>query len=121
MGFSSDPSTEGPFKALFMTFGHVRHVRMSPADQDQGDAEPHAPYVNGGAKPDQWGFIDVAFVINTFAHRILGWRVSRTAHASFVLDTQEQALHGRRPIQDDGLVHHSERNVQRVEVVVATP
>ena len=43
------------------------------------------------------GFVYVAFVIDTFARRIVGWRVSRTAHASFVLDALEQALHERRP------------------------
>jgi transposase InsO family protein len=50
----------------------------------------------------------VAFVIDAFARRIVGWRVSRTAHAGFVLDALEQALHERRPVGDGGLVHHSD-------------
>ena len=54
----------------------------------------------------------MAFVIDAFARRIVGWRVSRTAHASFVLDALEQALHQRRPIRDGGLVHHSDRGSQ---------
>jgi len=54
------------------------------------------------------GFVYVAFVIDTFARRIVSWRVSRTAHASFVLDALEQALHDRRPIHRGGLVHHSD-------------
>ena len=58
------------------------------------------------------GFVYVAFVIDAFARRIVGWRVSRTAHASFVLDALEQALHQRRPVRDDGLVHHSDRGSQ---------
>jgi len=33
----------------------------------------------------------------TYARRIVGWRASRTAHAGFVLDALEQALHERRP------------------------
>jgi putative transposase len=53
------------------------------------------------------GFVYVAFVIDAYARRIVGWRVSRTAHASFVLDALEQALHER-----GGLVHHSDRGVQ---------
>ena len=44
------------------------------------------------------GFVYVAFVIDAYARRIVGWRVSRTAHASFVLDALEQALHERRPV-----------------------
>src|SRR5204863_187157 len=43
------------------------------------------------------GFVYVAFVIDAFARRIVGWRVSRTAHAGFVLDALE------RPCMSDGL------------------
>ena len=45
------------------------------------------------------GFVYVAFVIDAFARRIVGWRVSRTATAGFVLDALEQALHARRPVE----------------------
>ena len=62
------------------------------------------------------GFVYVAFVIDAYARRIVGWRVSRTAHASFVLDALEQALHERRPVQGGGLVHHSDRRVQYVSI-----
>jgi len=58
------------------------------------------------------GFVYVAFVIDAFARRIVGWRASRTAHAGFVLDALDQALHDRRPIHRGGLVHHSDRGVQ---------
>ena len=58
------------------------------------------------------GFVYGAFVIDAFARRIVGWRVSRTAHAGFVLDALEQALHARRPVQGGGLVHHSDRGGQ---------
>ena len=54
------------------------------------------------------GFVYVAFVIDAYARRIVGWRGSRTAHASLVLDALEQALHERRPVQGGGLVHHSD-------------
>ena len=62
------------------------------------------------------GFVYVAFVIDAFARRIVGWRVSRTAHASFVLDALDQALHDRRPVHRGGLVHHSDRGVQYVSI-----
>ena len=61
------------------------------------------------------GFVYVAFVIDAFARRIVGWRVSRTATAGFVLDALEQALHARRPVEG-GLVHHSDRGVQYVSI-----
>ena len=57
------------------------------------------------------GFVYAAFVIDVFARRIVGWRVSRTAHAGFVLDALEQALHDRRPAKG-GLTHHSDRGGQ---------
>ena len=66
------------------------------------------------------GFVYVAFVIDAYARRIVGWRVSRTAHASFVLDALEQALHDRRPAHRGGLVHHS-RPRHRNTSAFATP
>jgi putative transposase len=62
------------------------------------------------------GFVYVAFVIDTFARRIVGWRVSRNAQAGFVLDALEQALHDRRPVQGAGLVHHSDRGGQYLSI-----
>ena len=61
------------------------------------------------------GFVYVAFVIDVFARRIVGWRVSRTARAGFVLDALEQALHDRRPAKG-GLIHHSDRGGQYVSI-----
>jgi putative transposase len=62
------------------------------------------------------GFVYVAFVNDAYARRIVGWRASRTAHAGFVLDALEQALHDRKPVQRGGLVHHSDRGVQYVSI-----
>ena len=62
------------------------------------------------------GFVYLAFIIDAFARRIVGWRVSRAAQASFVLDALEQALHDRRPVKGGGLVHHSDRGVQYVSI-----
>lgn len=44
-------------------------------------------------------FVYVAFVLDAFARRIVGWRASRTAHAGFMLNALDQALHDRRPVQ----------------------
>ena len=80
-------------------------------------ARPNALWVSDFTYVATWaGFVYVAFVIDTFARRIVGWRVSRTAHASFVLDALEQALHDRRPVHGAGLVHHSDRGVQYVSI-----
>ena len=74
---------------------------------------PNALWLSDFTYVATWqGFVYVAFVIDAFARRIVGWRVSRTAHAGFVLDALEQALAERRPVQRDGLVHHRDRGSQ---------
>ena len=66
---------------------------------------PNALWVSDFTYVSTWtGFVYVAFVIDAYARRIVGWRVSRTAHAAFVLDALEQALHERRPVHRGGLV-----------------
>jgi transposase InsO family protein len=91
-----------------------------PCPADRVNRHFHAPHPNALWVSDftyvaTWqGFVYVAFVIDVFARRIVGWRASRTAHATFVLDALEQALHERRPVKSDGLVHHSDRGVQYV-------
>ncbi len=62
------------------------------------------------------GFVYVAFVIDVYARRIVGWRASRTPYAGFVLDALEQAIHDRRPVRGDGLVHHSDRGSQYLSI-----
>jgi putative transposase len=78
---------------------------------------PNALWVSDFTYVATWqGFVYVAFVIDTFARRIVGWRASRTAHTSFVLDALEQALYERRPVHRAGLVHHSDRGSQYVAI-----
>jgi putative transposase len=78
---------------------------------------PNALWVSDFTYVATWqGFVYVAFVIDTFARRIVGWRASRTAHAGFVLDALDQALHERRPVRGSGLVHHSDRGVQYLSI-----
>jgi transposase InsO family protein len=54
----------------------------------------------------------VAFVIDVFARRIVGWRVSASLRTDFVLDALEQAIYDRREAGIDALVHHSDRGTQ---------
>lgn len=72
---------------------------------------PNTLWVSDFTYVSTWqGFVYVAFVIDTFADRIVGWRVSRSRQTQFVLDALERALHERRP--GDGLTHHSDRGGQ---------
>jgi putative transposase len=61
------------------------------------------------------GFVYVAFVIDVFARRIVGWRVSRGMQTDFVLDALEQALYARRPDPNE-LIHHSDRGSQYLSI-----
>jgi len=56
----------------------------------------------------------VPFVIDVFARRIVGWRMSSSMRTDFVLDALEQALYARQPERDGILVCHSDRGSQRV-------
>jgi putative transposase len=55
------------------------------------------------------GFVYVAFVVDVFARRIVGWRVSSSLATDFVLDALEQAIYDRRGADGGDLVHHSDR------------
>jgi putative transposase len=96
-------------KAAACPLDHVNRQFQAP--------RPNALWVSDFTYVATWaGFVYVAFVIDTYARRIVGWRVSRTAHTSFVLDALDQALHERRPIHRAGLVHHSDRGSQYVSI-----
>jgi transposase InsO family protein len=58
------------------------------------------------------GFVSVAFVIDVFARRIVGWRVASSLATDFVLDALEQAIYERCGEVPNGLVHHSDRGTQ---------
>jgi putative transposase len=96
--------------------------KAAPCLLDRVNRQFHAPapnrlWVSDFTYVATWqGFVYVAFIIDAYARRIIGWQVSRTAHAGFVLDALEQALHDRRPVSGDGLVHHSDRGVQYVAI-----
>ena len=105
-----------------------KHVRTTVSDKavpcplDQVNRQFHAPapnrlWVSDFTYVSTWtGMVYVAFVIDVYARFIVGWRVSRTAHAGFVLDALEQALHDRKPVGKDGLVHHSDRGSQYLSI-----
>ena len=96
--------------------------RATPCPLDHVNRQFYAPAPNRLRVSDftyvaTWvGLVYVAFVIDTYARRIVGWRASKTAHASFVLDALEQAIHERRPVHRGGLIHHSDRGSQYVSI-----
>lgn len=62
------------------------------------------------------GFVYVAFVIDTFSRRIVGWRASSSLRRDLALDALEQAICEREEDRDERLVHHSDRGVQYLSI-----
>ena len=89
--------------------------KSQPCPKDKVNRKFRAPapnmlWVSGFTYVSTWqGVVYVAFIIDTFADKIVGWRVSSSPKTDFVLDAVEQALHDRRTVHKGGLIHHSDR------------
>lgn len=78
---------------------------------------PNQLWVSDFTYVSTWqGFVYVAFVIDVFARRIVGWPVSRSMHTDFVLDALEQALYARQPERERALIHHSDHGSQYISI-----
>ena len=78
---------------------------------------PNQLWVSDFTYVSTWqGWQYVAFVIDVYARRIVGWRQSSSMRTDFVLDALEQALFDRRPERTDALIHHSDRGSQHVSI-----
>jgi len=84
--------------------------------QFQAD-RPNQLWVSDFTYVSTWqGWQYVAFVIDVYARRIVGWQVSASMTTDFVLDALEQALCARQPGHDGGLIHHSDRGSQYLSI-----
>ena len=71
---------------------------------------PNQLWVSDFTYVSTWqGWLYVVFVIDVYARRIVGWRVSSSMRTDFVLDALKQALYARQPERDRSLIHHSDR------------
>ena len=76
-------------------------------------ARPNALWVADLTYVATWrGFVYVAFVIDAYARRIVGWRVSKSLRTDLALDALEQALYDRNVSPRSELIHHSDHGVQ---------
>ena len=99
----------GPDKAVPCPLDRVN--RQFKADR------PNQLWVSDFTYVSTWqGWQYVAFVIDVYARRIVGWRVSSSMRTDFVLDALEQALYDRQPDQN-ALIHHSDRGSQYVSIL----
>ena len=96
------------------------NLAARPLDRVNRDfkvTRPNALWVADLTYVATWrGFVYVSFVIDAFARRIVGWRVSNSLRTDIALDALEQALHDRHIGEQDQLIHHSDRGVQYVAI-----
>ena len=86
-------------------------------DRDFSAERPNQLWVSDLTYVATWrGFVYVAFVIDAFARRIVGWRVSSSLGGELALDALEQAICERQDDATDALVHHSDRGVQYLSI-----
>lgn len=78
---------------------------------------PNQLWVSDFTYVSTWsGTVYVAFVIDVFARRIVGWRASTSMKTQFVLDALEQAIWQRKTPDNKSLVHHSDRGSQYLSI-----
>ena len=78
---------------------------------------PNQLWVSDFTYVSSWqGMVYVAFVIDVFARKIVGWRVSTSMTTGFVLDALNQAICQRAPGEADNLIHHSDRGSQYLSI-----
>ena len=94
----------------------------APCPLDRGNRQfkaqrPNQLWVSDFTYVSSWqGMVYVAFVIDVFARKIVGWRVSTSMATGFVLDALNQAICQRAPGEADKLIHHSDRGSQYLSI-----
>ena len=106
----------GAFKVTTM----ADESMMRPPDLVERDfraSRPNQLWVADLTYVATWsGFVYVAFVIDVFSRRIVGWRASTSLRSDLALDALEQALYDRPLLPAEPLVHHSDRGVQYLSI-----
>jgi len=103
------------FKTTIPDEASVRPLDL--VDRDFTASRPNELWVSDLTYVATWrGFVYVAFVIDAFARRIVGWRASSSLRSDLALDALEQALYDRQEDTVDRLIHHSDRGVQYLSI-----
>jgi transposase InsO family protein len=86
-------------------------------ERDFSASRPNQLWVSDLTYVATWhGFVYVAFVIDAFSRRVVGWRVSSSLGSDLALDALEQAICEREEAGEERLVHHSDRGVQYLSI-----
>ena len=86
-------------------------------NRDFTAAAPNKKWVADFTYCSTWsGIVYIAFVIDVFSRRIVGWKAARTMHASLVVDALNMAAWVRRGVDIDGVVCHSDAGAQYTSI-----
>jgi len=97
--------------------GEEASCPLDLVDRDFRVSRPNELWVSDLTYVATWrGFVYVAFVIDAYGRRIVGWRVSTSLRSDLALDALEQAISEREDDQERRLVHHSDRGVQYLSI-----
>ena len=104
----------------WLTTTQSRTDAPAPADLVERNftaTRPNQLWVSDFTYVATWrGFVYVAFVIDVFARRIVGWRASASLRTDLALDALEQAIYDRCDTDTGDLVHHSDRGTQYLSI-----
>ena len=111
------PSLWAAVESIAPKIGCVPQTLLDRVNRQFVADRPNQLWVSDFTYVSTWqGWLYVAFVIDVFARRIVGWRVSTRMTTDFVLDALEQALYARQPDPEHTLIHHSDRGSQHVSI-----
>jgi transposase InsO family protein len=107
----------GGRKARTTIPGDTAERPLDLVERDFTAERPNQLWVSDLTYVATWrGFVYVAFVVDAFSRRIVGWRVSSSLRSDLALDALEQAICEREQERDERLVHHSDRGVQYLSI-----
>ena len=113
-------SLRGVRRGAFKRTTQSDNQATRPADLVERDFRAPAPnrlWVADLTYVATWqGFCYVAFIIDVFSRRIVGWRVSSSLRSDLALDALEMAIWSRKEADLSGLVHHSDRGGQYLAI-----
>ncbi|KGN36223.1 transposase [Knoellia aerolata DSM 18566] len=112
-------ATAGDHKKPRTTIPATDHRPEDALNRDFSAAAPNTRWVADITYVPTWvGFVYVAFVLDLFSRRIVGWRVSASLRTDLALDALEQGIWARQHEGHDlaGLIHHSDRGVQYLAI-----
>jgi putative transposase len=105
-------------KKQFTTHADPAAVRAPDlVKRDFTASRPNEKWVADFTYCSTWsGIVYVAFIVDVYSRRIVGWKAARSMHASLVVDALNMAAWTRRGVDIDGVICHSDAGSQYTSI-----